>query len=158
MQVLLKNIKPCVDANNMEAFIIGSDTHYDEKHETFCTDGRLLKIYPRGVRTRTILQIEACGSKFKVYNNRDSKLDGKFITEQEIVNFIITNNELAQKIIDEDNAKKNQPDLWSNNKPYQRYYSSERRTVPCRCAGEVETCPYCFGKGEYVIDGYGHKI
>ena len=35
---------------------------------------------------------------------------------------------------------------------------AQRKTVTCACKGEVEDCIRCYGKGYYVIDGFGNKV
>lgn len=166
MEKLLNEIRPIADENGMEAFIVGSKAHYEG--DEYWPDGRLLKICPKGVRTRVLLEIEAGWGGYKLYRHRSSELTerykGRQITPDWIIGFLRNNASLAAEIAADNPSPELSPPRTPAPKPLPlsddeiEEKRKERRTVSCLCRGEVEDCMYCFGKGFYEIDGFGNRI
>lgn len=159
----------------MEAFIIGSKAHY--QGDEYWPDGRLLKICPKGVRTRVLLEVEASWSgldprpwnHYKLYRHRTSELTdkykGRLISTEWVIEFIRNNKSLAAKIASTHQESEPKPDSGAatpapvsmSDEELQRR-RDERHTVVCFCRGEVESCVYCYGAGHYQTDGFGKRM
>lgn len=165
MEKLLKKVIPIAEENNMEAFIVGSKGHY--QGDEYLPDGRLLKLCPKGVKSRVLLEIESNHSDYKLYKHRNlaltNKYKGRIVTEEWIINFIKHNKSVAEEILASQTENAREPEReesklqpLSDDEIQNR--KNERHTVTCSCHGEVEDCANCYGKGYYVTDGFGKKI
>ena len=164
---LLRLIRPIADENCMEAFIVGSKAYCDG--DECWPDGALLKVCPRGVRTRVLLEIELSGYEIKLYKHRNFELTAKYkgraVTNDWLVRFIRHNQNLANEIIAEYGKSKDIDCVLGLPAPkkaappeYIQKIKAERHNVTCACRGEVEDCVRCYGKGYYTTDGLGNAI
>jgi hypothetical protein len=146
----------------MEAFIVGSEGYYS--NDEYIPDGRLLKICPKDVRTKVLLEIEAGN---RIYRHRNYKLTEKYkgrtIGLDWITGFIQDNKNLAESLIKEKSEILNpvktvalKPKSLSEEELIN--LRSERHIKNCECNGRNESCPNCFGKGFYLRDGLGKKV
>lgn len=166
MEKLLEEIRPIAEEYGMEAFVVGSKAHYEGGE--YWPDGRLLKICPKGVRTRVLLEIEATWGGYKLYRHRSSDLTEKYkgrqITRDWVIAFLKNNAVVAAEIGADNSPAEPKPVLLTRPKPLPlsdeeiEKKRNERRMVSCSCRGEVEDCMYCSGKGFYETDGFGKRI
>ena len=166
LEQLLERIRDFAAAHDMDAFIAGSRSRQDDGG---LRQTRLLKISPRGVRNRSLLQVTSEGGRFIMHAHRSSNLtgiyQGRTIDEKWIRGFIKQNQSLAQTMITEraskeiqGSTKPSKPEPRAIPPEERRKRQAERHTVKCSCLGEVEDCVRCFGKGFYTADGLGNPI
>jgi hypothetical protein len=163
----LEKVSLVAEKNQMVAFL------GDARVKTLIADDidwseiKLLKIYPRGVRSEALLIVEISEGILKLYSHRNPELTRKHrqreITEQWILDFINHNQSLACEV-----TARNSPAPLKSASELREYVPlseetinakrSERNRVSCSCLGEVENCAHCFGQGYYVTNGFGKKI
>ena len=162
MDKLLEKIKDIAKENYMDAFIVGSKAHYED--DEYIPDGQLLKLCPKNVKTKVLLEIERGNILYRHRNNElTTKHKGRQVNIDWIIGFIKNNKSLAKDLIQEKNNKPLAP-ITPPIKPEPRTdkeiieLKAERHNVQCACGGLAETCGNCFGRGHYVTDGLGKKV
>ncbi len=164
MQNLLEIIQPIADENGMEARIDGIWSSVEDEW----SDGRLLKICPKGIRSIYLLQVEAGKEGYKLYKHRTKELTerykGRQIDQDWIIGFIKNNASFAAEIVTKNPLSKPDPDRTEATTPLP--YSDkeierkrkEKHTISCPCRGVSEDCARCFGSGFFEADGFGKRI
>lgn len=163
----LENIALATEKRQMAAFIDGLRVKVLVCENIDWSEIKLLKIYPRSVKSEALLIVEIFENRLKLYSHRTSELTrahkGKQITEKWIIDFINNNEEVARKITLAHSPA--QPKAGTASREYSplsqeevQTKKSERNRVSCSCLGEVENCAHCFGQGYYVTNGFGKKI
>lgn len=165
MEELLDRIKHIADECGMDVFVVGSKAHY--KGDEFWPDGRLLKICPKGVRSRVLIEIEAGSGGYLIYKHRTSELTARYkgrkISSDWLVDFVKHNQAFAKDIAAANPPPEPPPSIEpaQGAKPMSQdeieKRKQERHIVRCFCRGEVEDCAYCNGAGFYETDGLGRR-
>jgi hypothetical protein len=167
LDTLMRAISDTAVQHGMEATMVGSRRWISATADEpgYTDDGRLLKLIPRGVPTRPLLEIELDGATPRIYKHRESDLTARFkgraVTATWVAGFISANSALAHELLS-NHAVPRTPQRASEPQPFVPMewaaLHAERHTVTCSCGGRTETCSRCFGTGTYQVDGLGNAI
>ena len=157
----LDKISKIADSNGMEAYLTGVYKYTDK------SDPRLLKIAPKGLRTRVLLEIDFQWRQMRIYRHRTQDLTDKHrgdsVSIGWIVGFIEANTKYAEHLATASTADHSEEvrlkvAAQKSQKPSAQELKHKRLLVECKCRGEVEKCNRCQGSGQYWTDGFGNIL
>lgn len=164
---LLEKIADTAAENSMDAYIVGVGSYV--LHDEYIPDGRLLKLCPKGIKTRVLLELDVWRNSARIHKHRDYELTeeyrGQSVSLEWITGFIRANRAMAEEIILEYDrralaARVVTPFTSADHLSPEDISAKqmERHQVACACNGMNENCARCLGNGRYIVDGFGNIV
>jgi hypothetical protein len=164
---LVEGVVQAAPKFGMEASVVGGISWVPGSNgrDGYEEDGRLLKIFPSGVPTCLLLEVEFSNG-LRLYSHREPALTrefkGRTVTAEWVLAFMAANKDLAVSIKNRPRPAQAEPRRGSPITPYSAEeiaaLRAERHTVTCSCRGVAENCRICFGSGTYAADGFGNRL
>jgi hypothetical protein len=167
LDTLFGQIVAVAAQHDMDATIVGGRRWVPSTAEEagYFDDGRLLKLHPKGVPSRQLLEIEL-DQTLRIYKHRElgltEQFKGRSVTVRWVLGFIAANAVLARQVSQD---RERTPTINESVAPPTPFapeelqaLQAERHSVSCFCRGLFETCLRCYGTGAYVVDGLGNPV